>query len=197
MPLGDGDAPGHAEWDGCPRCEAQHPEYDRAVAAVHYATPWSGLIARLKFQGQADLGRPLGRMVAGAVASRLEAGVGALPDIVLPLPVSRPRLQERGYNQSWLLAWHCAQALKLPCRHDVLQRTRHTARLMTLSAEDRALALQDAFEVSAPQAAAVRGLHVALVDDVLTTGTTLDAASLALRAAGARSISVWVLARTP
>lgn len=197
MPLGASAAPDHPAWDGCPRCQARQPEFDRAVAAVHYAAPWSGLIARLKFQGQADLGRPLGRLLAQAVASRLAQGAAARPDIVLPLPVSGPRLQERGYNQSWLLARHCAQALRLPCRHDVLHRPLHTARLMTLSAEDRAMALQDAFEVPVRQAATVRGRHVALVDDVLTTGATLDAASLALREAGARSISVWVLARTP
>jgi len=201
MPLDDGAAPDQPEWDGCPRCEAHHPEFDRAVAAVHYAAPWSGLIARMKFQGQVDLGRPLGRMVAGAVARavamRLASGAAAMPDIVLPLPVSKDRLQERGYNQSWLLARHCARARKLPCRHDVLHRTRHTARLMTLSAEDRALALHDAFAVPTPRLRHVRGKHVALVDDVLTTGATLDVASLALREAGASSISVWVFARTP
>jgi ComF family protein len=197
MPLDDGADPDHPQWDGCPRCEAQQPEFDRAVAAVHYAAPWSGLIARMKFQGQADLGRPLGRLVAQAVATQVAKRNGSVPDLVLPLPVSAPRLQERGYNQSWLLARHCAQALQLPCRHDVLQRTRHTARLMTLSAEDRAVALQDAFAVPASQVKRVRGKHVALVDDVLTTGATLDAASLALREAGATSISAWVLARTP
>ncbi len=197
MPLDEGAQPDHPQWDGCPRCEAQQPEFDRAMAAVHYAAPWSGLIARLKFQGQADLGRPLGQLVARAVGHQVAQRGGAMPDLVLPLPVSRPRLQERGFNQSWLLARHCAQSLKLPCRHDVLRRTRHTARLMTLSAEDRAVALQDAFAVPARARAHVRGLHVALVDDVLTTGATLDAASVALREAGATSISVWVLARTP
>ncbi len=199
MPLGE--AAAHLTANGaaedCPHCEAHHPEFDRAVAAVHYAAPWSTLIARLKFQGDAAVARPLGGMVAQAVSLRVGGRPQRAADLVLPMPVSGPRLQERGFNQSWLLARHCARALDLPCRHDVLQRTRHTARLMSLSAEDRALALREAFVVPASHHQWVRGRHVALVDDVLTTGATLDAASLALREAGARSISAWVLARTP
>jgi ComF family protein len=199
MPLGR--AADHVTADGaaadCPRCDAHHPEFDRAVAAVHYAAPWSTLITRLKFQGDAAVAKPLGSMVAQAVSVRAGGRRQGLADLVLPMPVSGPRLQERGFNQSWLLARHCAHTLALPCRHDVLQRTRHTARLMSLSAEDRALALREAFVVPHSQHRWVRGRHVALVDDVLTTGATLDAASLALREAGARSISAWVLARTP
>ncbi len=199
MPLGVGLAtsPERGAPDGCPNCEAHHPEFDRATAAVHYAAPWSSLISRLKFQGDVALARPLGDMMARAVAPRWAEQPARRPDLVLPMPVSRPRLQERGYNQSWLLAQHCAQALSLPCRHDVLLRTRHTVRLMSLSAEDRALALREAFTVPPAQARWVRGRHVALVDDVLTTGATLDAASQALREAGVGSISAWVFARTP
>jgi ComF family protein len=199
MPLGKDTATSadHSAPEDCPNCEAHHPEFDRASAAVHYAPPWSTLISRLKFQGDVALARPMGAMVAQAVAPRWAGHPRHKPDLVLPMPVSRPRLQERGYNQSWLLARHCAQALALPCRHDVLLRTRHTARLMSLSAEDRALALREAFTVPTAHTRWVRGRHVALVDDVLTTGATLDAASMALREAGASSISAWVFARTP
>jgi len=72
----------------------------------------------------------------------------------------------------------------------------HTERLMNMSAEARTLALHHAFEVAPRHVAQVAGRHVALVDDVLTTGATLDAASLALRDAGARTVSVWVVAKT-
>ncbi len=186
----------------CPDCEAHSPEFDRAIAAVHYTAPWSTLVSRLKFQRAAALGEPLGRLLAEAV--RLQApnqgslgGAAGRPDVVLPMPVSAQRRQERGYNQSWLLARACARHLQLPCRDDVLHRVQHTTRLMDLSAEERALALTHAFRVSRRQQHWAEGAHVALVDDVLTTGATADAACRALRDAGARSISLWVLARTP
>jgi ComF family protein len=163
---------------------------------VHYAAPWSTLIARLKFQGRSELGEPLGRLLADAVSQQWDARQLPWPDVVLPVPVSARRLAERGFNQSWLIAKACAARLGLPCEHRILQRVQHTERLMSMSAEARALALHDAFAVAPRQAARVAGRHVALVDDVLTTGATLDAATLALRDAGARTVSVWVVAKT-
>ncbi len=192
MPLPD--SPGHEPL--CNDCEARSPEFDRAVAAVHYAAPWSTLIARLKFQGRSELAAPLGRLLAEAVARRWQERQLPWPDVVLPVPVSARRLAERGYNQSWLIAKACADRLSLPCAHQVLRRVQHTDRLMGMSAEARALALHEAFEVPEDQAAQVAGRHVALVDDVLTTGATLDAASLALHDAGASTVSVWVVAKT-
>lgn len=202
LPWQPGDA--HAP-DRCPDCEAHSPEFDRAIAAVHYAAPWSTLVSRLKFQRAAALGAPLGRVLARAVRQHVEATSASagrdptrdLPDVVLPMPVSAQRRRERGYNQAWLLARSCAAGLALPCRDDVLHRVQHTSRLMDLGAEARALALQQAFAVSTKQLHWVEGAHVALVDDVLTTGATADAACRALRDAGARSISLWTLARTP
>ncbi len=192
LPLPGGeDEPG-----ACSDCEARSPEFDRAVAAVHYAAPWSTLIARLKFQGRSELGAPLGRLLADAVSQQWQARQQPWPDVVLPVPVSARRLAERGFNQSWPIAKACAARLGLPCEHQVLQRVQHTERLMSMSAEARALALHDAFEVAPKLAARVAGRHVALVDDVLTTGATLDAASQALRDAGAHTVSVWVVAKT-
>ncbi|MEY4765911.1 MAG: hypothetical protein RI907_2584 [Pseudomonadota bacterium] len=194
-PQADGASPalGLAE---CLQCEAQAPEFDRAVVAVHYAAPWSQLIARLKFQRRSALAPAMGRLLAQAAQVSAAASPAGWPDVVLPVPLSAQRLQERGFNQSWLLARACATELGLRCRHDVLLRTRHTSRLMQMSAPDRALALDQAFAVAPAQSHWVLGAHVALVDDVLTTGATLDAASRALRDAGARSVSAWVLART-
>jgi ComF family protein len=180
----------------CADCEAHSPEFDRAVAAVHYAAPWSTLIARLKFQGRSELGAPLGRLLADAVKATSRARHQPWPDLVLPVPLSARRLAERGFNQSCLIARACAAELKLPCKHQVLRRVQHTERLMSMSAEARALALDGAFDVPPELAEQVAGRHVALVDDVLTTGATMDAASLALREAGAHSISAWVVAKT-
>ena len=117
----------------CAECEAHSPEFDRAIAAVHYAAPWSTLIARLKYADACELAAPLGHMLAQAVVQRNQTTGASLPDVVVPMPLSRQRLRERGYNQSWLLAKACAGHLGRRTRHDVLARVSHTGPLMAMS----------------------------------------------------------------
>lgn len=178
--------------DICAQCEDQAPEFDRAIAAVDYDGPWPGLMAKLKFHGATALARPLATMLAERVHQRR-----ASVDLMLPVPLSRQRMSERGYNQSWLLAKHLERQLAIPARLDVLSRRQHTQRLMSLSAEERTLQIRDAFEVSAQGQATIEGRHVAIIDDVMTTGATLDACARTLLESGARSVSAWVVARTP
>jgi ComF family protein len=118
-------------------------------------------------------------------------------DLILPLPLSAKRLQERGYNQAWLLSRALQHAMGVPACHDALHRVRDTHRLMRLDAEARREAIAGAFAISPGGARRVQGRRIALVDDVLTTGATLDEAARTLRQAGARGVSAWVLARTP
>lgn len=177
---------------GCRDCEDRSPEFDRAVAALDYTAPWSPLLARLKFNGATALAEPLGDLLAQAAAPRR-----GRVSLVLPIPLSSQRMTERGYNQSWLLARRVAERLKLQARHDLLARARHTSRLMTLSAEDRQREIGDVFKVTPMGLDLLRGRHVAIVDDVMTTGATLNAATRALLEGGARSVSAWVVARTP
>ena len=176
----------------CAQCEDQSPEFDRAVAAVDYTAPWSPLLAQLKFQGATALARPLGQLLAQAAAPRR-----GRVSLVVPVPLSRQRLAERGYNQSWLLAQQVASQLKLRARHDVVARSRHTSRLMSLSAEERQQHIRGAFQVTRPGMLALKGRDIAVVDDVMTTGATVNALASTLLSGGARSVSIWVVARTP
>lgn len=176
----------------CQACEDGAPEFDRAVAALPYTDPWAPLLARLKFHGDTSLARPLGDLLAQAAAPRR-----GRVSLLVPVPLSAQRLAERGYNQSWLLARQVAKRLRTTARHDLLARTRHTGRLMQLSAEARQAHIQDAFEPTTEGLRTIKGRDVAIVDDVMTTGATLNAVSMALMEAGARSISAWVVARTP
>lgn len=160
--------------------------------ALDYVQPWRHLITQFKFGQWPTLGAPLSRLLAQAVHQRPHR-----VDLVLPVPVSPERLRERGYNQAWVLARHTARSLALPARADALVRVSQHQRLKDLDLAERRRAIHGAFALTRRGAQAVAGRHVALVDDVLTTGATLDEASLVLREAGALGVSAWVLARTP
>jgi len=175
----------------CMDCEAHSPEFDRALAALDYAPPWSRLLARLKFQDACHLAPWLAERLTKAWQARPQVA-----SVILPMPISRVRLRERGYNQSGLVAQALGQRLGLPVAHDVLQRARHTARLMQLDPAQRQAEIAGAFSVNPSTRRRVIGRHVAVVDDVMTTGATLNEAALMLREAGARSVSAWVVART-
>jgi ComF family protein len=177
----------------CGECITAAPPFARSVAAVDYGFPWSGLVAAFKFHQALDLSPTLATLMSNAVRNAY-AGQ-RLPDIVLPVPLSDLRLRERGMNQAWELARRAAQALKLPAQHGVLQRALDTPHLADLPRQDRAQRIRGAFIV--PDAVAVRGKTVALVDDVLTTGATAAEATRTLLAAGAQEVHIWMLARTP
>jgi ComF family protein len=174
-------------------CIRTPPPHTRTVAAVDYGFPWAGMIGRFKFNGQPELARALAPLLADAVVA-----AGAAPvSLLLPVPLSNGRLAERGYNQAWELARRLARPIGLPPRDDLLLRVRDTPHQVGLSRAQRLRNLRDAFWVPPPAQAQLQGRAVAVVDDVMTTGVTAAAASLALLAAGAASVQLWVLARTP
>lgn len=208
----------HEATDRCGLCEDLPPLFDHALVAMDYAEPWSHLVSALKFQQDTALADGLAGLLAHAVRHRWRASgppranprsggqagmpprhpwrTGA-PTLMVPIPLSAQRWRERGYNQSALLARHLGTRLGLPTCPDALVRTQHTERLMRMDADARAAAIRQAFVVPPAMARQVQGRHVALVDDVLTTGATANAAARALWEAGAREVSVWAVARTP
>jgi ComF family protein len=208
----------------CEACLAEPPPWQRAVAALDYGFPWDALVAGLKFHGRAELAGTLAQLLVQAVrqaqadsgeaacpgrppasrASRASTRAAAAahpqhaaPTLVLPVPLSPARLSERGYNQAWELARRVASALDLPADATLLQRPVDTAHLPGLTRAERARSLQGAFMVDPPRQGQLTGRHVALVDDVLTTGATAREACRTLLRAGARSVELWMLARTP
>ena len=158
---------------------------DEAHAAFAYRFPLDRLLPRLKFHG--DLAA--GRLLAGAMAVAF-ADLPA-PGALVPVPLARARLRQRGYDQALELARPLARSLGLPLLPDGLHRVRDTEAQSRLDAIGRRRNVRGAF------AAGRGGLpdHVALVDDVMTTGATLHAAALALRRAGVRRVDAWVCAR--
>ena len=174
----------------CGRCLREPPPLDACHAAVGYGYPWSALITQFKFHGQAGWARSFAALMrsAPAVPKALEAA-----DLVVPMPLARERLAERGFNQALLLARALAASKARP---DVLLRVRHTRAQTALDRRGRLANVEGAFAVEPALAAAVRARQVVLVDDVMTSGASVFTAAGALRRAGAAGIVAVVLART-
>ena len=179
--------------DACGECLREAPPFEHTTCVADYAFPWDRLIAAFKFEARTEL--------AAVLAHRLHAAVAAAPgpaaELVLPVPLSPQRLAERGYNQAWELARRVASLAGLPARADLLLRPQDTAHQAALDRAERQRNLRRAFMVEPRLRGALQGRRVALVDDVMTTGTTVREAAAALRRAGAAHVDVWVLARTP
>ena len=181
----------------CGDCLTDSPPWDACLAAVPYAYPWSGLISDFKFHGQPSWARPLALLMRSTpfVEPALEQA-----DLILPMPLSRQRLRERGFNQAWQLARHliprASRTAAGRLRPDLLLRILDTTPQAGLKRAERLRNLTAAFAVDPLKTDNLLSRHVVLVDDVMTSGASLRAASLALRAAGAAHITCIVLART-
>lgn len=182
----------------CSACVTSPPPWRRALCAVDYDFPWDALVATFKYRNRPELAATLARLLAQVVqeAAPLEPGT-PLADLVLPVPLAPARLLGRGYNQAWELARRVADALGRAADAGLLQRPLHTDPLPGQSREARAHSLHGAFMVDPARRHELAGRHVALVDDVLTTGATAREACAVLLRAGAASVELWTLARTP
>jgi ComF family protein len=187
-----GERTGH-DLPACGNCLLEPPPFQRTVCATDYAFPWAQAIGHFKFHGQVELAGPLAQLLTRAVLT----GGHALPSRVLPVPLSELRQTERGYNQAWEVARRVAHALDLPAHARVLLRHLDTPHQVSLRRAARQRNLHQAFMVDPEYKPWVQGQHLALVDDVMTTGATLAACSACLLRAGAARVDVWVLARTP
>jgi ComF family protein len=147
------------------------------------------LLHQLKYQGQSQIGQALGQLYGAELA---DAGLAPAFEVIVPVPLHRRKLARRGYNQAEAFATGLATALDCPSAAQALRRTEHTASQTRKGRAARWENVASVFEVAEPQA--VLGRHVLLVDDVLTTGATLEACGAALLAAGARAVSIATIA---
>jgi len=169
----------------CAACQQQPPPFATLRAPFRYQSPIRELIIDFKFHRRLAIA-PL---LASLLALRINA---PLPDLLLPVPLHRERLQQRGFNQALELARPLARQFQLQLdRQQWCQRQRATATQSTLNAAERHANLSAAFRVTRP----LTGMSVAIIDDVVTTGTTVSELSTTLRAAGAQRIEVWCVAR--
>lgn len=172
----------------CGQCQRKPPPWDAAWAPFRYAWPLDRLETRFKF------GRDLAPGRALATLWQRESCPLTAPQLIIPVPLHRRRLRTRGYNQALELALPLSRALGIPCGRDVLRRIRHTEAQTGLDATERRRNLRAAFAL---RDGASLPSHVALLDDVFTTGTTLAECSRVLKQAGVAKVDVWALARAP
>lgn len=177
----------------CGKCVVRPPPWDRAVAALRYEFPADRLVCRFKF------GRDLcaGAALADELREALQGVEGPQPDAIVPVPLHRSRFLARTFNQAELLARALGRALELPVQARLLLRRRRTNAQSGLDASARLRNVRGAFELRRRTAREAMPRHVALVDDVLTTGVTLAECTRTLKRGGARRVSVWVVARAP
>jgi ComF family protein len=157
----------------------------------HYEGALRTCIHALKYDGQKRLAEPLGKLLVQAYIA-----YGLRADLVIPVPLHKEREQQRGYNQTTLLARQFARQLGLTLREDILQRARATPVQVGLNGQERQQNVEGAFACT-PQftTGALSGRTILMIDDVCTTGSTLEASAAPLFAAGVQSVYGLVLAR--
>lgn len=174
----------------CGACAKRSPSFDKARAVCVYDERSRSLITRLKYADRTDFTPALGRWMVRAGAELL-----AKADLVVPVPLHRWRLLTRTYNQSALLARWVSRLSDVPANYNALRRTKSTPSQGGLTASARRQNVARAFSVTAPSA--ITGKRIVLIDDVLTTGATLNACANALIHAGAAGVDALVVARVP
>ena len=183
----------------CMDCIRQPPPLDSTLAALDYAYPWSALISRYKFGQQPGWAAFFAALLLKAPGVRQALADLQATDLILPVPLSKERLQWRGFNQAWELAHAlaCQSGSAASTDGTLLLRVKNTRPQTELLRDARLANVQGAFQVDPLRMPEVKGKHVLLVDDVMTSGASLFTAASVLRAAGAARITGIVLARTP
>ncbi|CAI8709209.1 competence protein ComFC [Pseudomonas sp. IT-232MI5] len=178
----------------CGECLLEPPAFEQVVVPWQYGFPVDSLITRFKHNAKWPFGHLLADVLGQYLQHRFDEGLPR-PDALLPVPLANKRLRQRGFNQAAMLARWLSESLDLPCEETVLRRVKDTDAQQSLDAKSRKRNLRNAFDLMPD--AQVKNRHLALVDDVLTTGATAQALARLLMNAGAARVDVYCLARTP
>ncbi len=188
-PFGAADA----RWE-CGACQSHPPAYDATIVAADYASPLDQLVLHLKFGGGLALAPWFGQALRAAVLAQRHA---ELPNVLCPVPLGPARLVERGFNQALEIARPLSKALGIPLRAALAIRALDTAAQSSVAPAQRKKNMRNAFIVAPAALALVRGQHIGVVDDVMTSGATLHELAATFKRFGAARVSNFVFARTP
>ncbi len=172
----------------CGKCLKYPPYFDRVISSYLYQEPFSTLIQALKFNARLQCSRVISQLMVDQIAHAVEP----LPELLIPVPLHVARTRERGFNQALELARDLSRQLKINLDFKSCQRLQQTKAQSGLDAAQRIANLRNAFSLKNPLTAR----HVAIVDDVMTTGSTVNALARVLKASGVECVEVWAAART-
>lgn len=173
----------------CGECLQNPPEFHQTLAVFEYTQPIIYLITMLKFHGHLSIGALLGEYLKQKILDYYTDK--AWPQCIIPMPLHSKRLRQRGFNQALEIAKPIQRYTQLPLNLNACERSKETYMQLSLAAKLREKNVKQAFTIRS-----FPGNHVAIVDDVMTTGHTMRALSLALTKAGVKQIDVWCCART-
>jgi ComF family protein len=178
----------------CGDCLKSPPAFDATIAVTDYMPPLDEIVLALKFKAQLALAPVISDLLLDATLCRTE---DELPQLLCAVPLSAARLEERGFNQALEIARPLSKAIGVPLETRLLLRVRETSAQSLLSPEERRRNVRGAFTVSASLFGRIHDRHVGVVDDVMTTGETLNEVAATLKRFGARRVTNFIFARTP
>lgn len=171
----------------CGKCLKQQPYFDRVISPYLYQPPLDRLVTRFKFHADLSAGRVLARLLAEHIRQQVQQ----LPDCLVPVPLHYFRLRQRGFNQSQEISRVLGKQLQIPVKFTLCARQRKTSSQSGLNEKQRRKNIRGAFKVTGR----LPYKHVAIIDDVMTTGNTVNEIAKLLRKAGAETIQVWSVCR--
>lgn len=170
----------------CGRCQTKPPAYDKTFALFCYEQPVRHLILSLKFNKAYPCARLLGQLLSEALIGSSEK-----PELLIPIPLHKSRYRQRGFNQATEIARTVSKHLKIPLELNACKRALPTQPQTELPAKQRLKNIKNAFQIVKP----IQAQHVAILDDVVTTGATVNELAKQLRKSGVKMIEIWAIAR--
>lgn len=174
----------------CESCQDITRNYDRLCPLFEYTDPISSFITRIKYNRDLKYAKLFGRLFAKRI-SKFYKSYTELPEVIIPVPLATRKHKIRGFNQSYSIFKYAARELEIKLDLNIVKKVKNTKAQAKLNKNDRKRNLKSAFQVAGD----IPYQHIAIVDDVYTTGSTVDAVSYGFRERGVELIDVWVIAR--
>jgi ComF family protein len=172
----------------CGRCQTRPPAFELTIAPFTYAPPLSGIVYQFKYRRRIALARPLAKILAREIKSR---GI-ELPELMVPVPLHWTRLVRRGFNQSWEICRALSAELSIYAERSAIKRTRRTPPQTELPLRRRRLNVRGCFKIEP----SLRVDSIAIVDDVITSGETINQVASLFKKHGVQNIQSWAILRT-
>jgi len=180
--------PESTEINICGQCQNQPPYFDQSFSLYNYDTPVKQLISGLKFQKKLNLARLFGTLLGEAIQ---QTNRHDLPNCIAPVPLSNKRMKNRGYNQSIEIARPVSKLLSIPLSCNLFKRVRHSPPQSSLNLKSRQKNVCNAFTINEKRLPK----HIAIIDDVMTTGATSNELARILKKEGVEKVEIWSIAR--